>query len=160
MFTTTCGACGTAAHFDESEVPPSGFVTTCAHCASELSVVPPGMGLLSTPTAEANDVLELPEPKTRVREELPDLLVPVGPKPTKGVSDLLVPVGPRPTKGVSDLLTPVAARTQAPPPTPSPPPPPPASQSPNRSTNDLLAPVGPKPTKNLPDLLAPVGPSP
>lgn len=174
MFTTTCGACGTPAHFDESEVPPSGFVTTCAHCASELSVVPPGMGLLSTPTAESNDgSLDLPEPKTRVREDLPDLPVPVGPKPrnrdvpdllapvgprpTKGVSDLLAPVGPRPTKGMSDLLTPVSPRTQ--PPTTAPPSTTPPFTS-NRATTDLLAPVGPSPTRNVPDLLQPVGPSP
>src|SRR5262249_57074428 len=88
-----------------------------------------GRGPPRPPPAESHDGgLELPEPKTKIREDLPDLPVPVGPKPrnrdlpdllapvgprpTKGVSDLLAPVGPRPTKGISDLLTPVSPRTQ------------------------------------------------
>jgi tetratricopeptide (TPR) repeat protein len=159
MFTTTCGACGTVAQFDESEVPPSGMVTTCASCGSGLSVVPPGMGLTSPPTAEqSEEIIDLPAPRSRVpREDAPDLLAPLGPTPRKELPDLLAPVGPKPTRQ---------------PARPVPPPPPgrpagvpenllaPVGPIATKSLPDLLEPVGPVPTKNLPDLLEPVGPTP
>jgi len=82
---------------EESRVPPSGLVMTCPHCNSDITVVPPGMGLFADSSASSEDIIDLPAPKGPVQREieLPDLLTPVGPKPRqRELPDLLTPVGP------------------------------------------------------------------
>jgi tetratricopeptide (TPR) repeat protein len=95
---------------------------------------------------DPQEIIDLPAPKGPSGSDLPDLLAPVGPRPTRNsVADLPAPVGPVPTRGgiggadSIDLPAPVGP-------------------VPTKNLPDLLAPVGPVGTKNVPDLLAPVGP--
>src|SRR6187200_2804846 len=103
MFTSTCPSCGAQTRYSESAIPPSGLATRCARCGATISVSAP------QPAPGPNDIIDLPAPKTKERrEELPDLLTPVGPKSRKAdLPDLLTPVGPTSRKGATDLMTPV-----------------------------------------------------
>src|SRR5688572_18655923 len=116
MFTSTCGSCGAQTRYSESAIPSTGLATRCARC-----------GAMMTVTAPANDIIDLPAPKTKERrEELPDLPTPVGPKSRRAdLPDLLTPVGPSSRKAsATDLLTPVGPTSQ-------------------KNLPDLLTPVGP-----------------
>jgi tetratricopeptide (TPR) repeat protein len=160
MFTTNCPACGMVVDFEEGRIPPSGLITTCPHCRSEITVVPPGMGSVAE-TSDPRDIIDLPAPKGTVTRDadLPDLLTPVGPTPRgKDLPDLLTPVGPTSRRKQTEVASPVPAvkPAAAAPPARGVTPPIPSV----RGTTDLLAPVGPRPIRNAPDLLQPVGPAP